>query len=128
MVVLRLDDIATNCMYKSNSFIVDISNISEKVALTFAICHVTLGLKDATCLLNEVLVGIMEENDCDCLIGNANRICSGSIDTLRILIERDERNEKNICVELIDEIVHTKNLNPLTQYLKPKYLNWLNLS
>lgn len=107
-------------LHYRNKSINDLYEKSNRVAITFMICHVRLGLSNAIRILNETLNGVMEDNNRERIIVNNNTINSKTIEVLSFLMMM--KKEQEVCRELIDELSHGKLSDQFIENLKPKFL------
>lgn len=116
------DSVSVAHAYHTRCKEVDIvSNASRNIAVSFMLCHVALGFKEACVLFNEVIREHYAEQGYGVIHCDQEKLPKQMGDFLSVLVKAGK--EKEICIELADELVHAKNLNRNIHYLKPLYLN-----
>lgn len=93
--------------------------LSKEVSIAFMLCHVSMGLQCTKRIFNETLVGLLSEHGNSCNVNNLDVV---DVHTYHLLAEAISLNlSRQICMELIDELESTKEVNKFIHFLKPKY-------
>lgn len=114
---------AANALNSNTPTTLEIFKISEEIGKAFIVCHLAMGLKDATILLNEVLADVSEQFSTRSIFLSEDRFDEKTIEALHAVTDASKENV--VCKELFNELGYVRKLGNLVSNLKPVYCKFL---